>query len=1129
MSLSKYLWLAIFSVLIFLPTTSYADFSYEIPYTLDANGAVYCDTPPYLNSINFNSYQIAKDTTENVVFKSPTRGNGFCFGNINAGTKNFGNFDPGNGQLLDGNAGIYYLIPYLDGDYQEAYGYMAFDCPVEGLCTPLKQTNTVTYSGDVTENTTWTKDNNPYIVDQLYITNGATLTIESGVIIKFRNSISHITVGSTSSLNINGTEEEKVYLTSISDDTLIGDTNLDNDKTIARKGSWGNVKFNNNSLGDLKHIVLKYSKYGIHNQNGVVHITDSEFIENDSYGLIQIGGDTNINHSKFTNNQYGVYQNSGNVIIRNSLISNNTLFGVFGTVDAINNFWGDATGPYHDTNQSGLGNAVSDNVSFDPWLTTDPFFVPEPCTIDCNSSVMFFPGIQGSRLYEELLQCGDLLSIEYCGEEELWVATDPFLQERMLLDNSGKSLNNVFTKNDTENTQSDGREDGIVSEVASLNIYKSFLDDLRDWKEEERIIEDYAFIPYDWRLSLEDIVTNGKVQGENLVYTQSQEFSESFVLKQLEELQESSRTGKVTLIGHSKGGLVIKALLQKLKETNNPLYAKIDKVIFVASPQVGTPEAIIGLLHGLKLGKGFIMPAETSRYLGENMPGLYALLPSEKYFETVLQNNLNNVPVTFDGDTMYEKQIAEYGFVINSFQELSDFMLGQEGRTKPEKDDIKNPNVMNEYLYNQAKDIHNWIDGWVPEGDTKVIQIAGWGEETIAGIDYVVRNNKLSYKKRGVMEGDGTVVVPSALYLNQSANVENWWVDLIEFNQLNLPLIGIDRDHKDILEVKPLRNLIKSKVTDSIFEDNLNVVLSDGSQLVSNLEKIVFTLHSPLTLGVYDEQGRYTGLDPIAKEIKEEIPNVKYWQIGEVQTLSIPKGIKFSLKLEGYEQGQYALDIDNIVNGEILESTLFEFLETTEDTIVTLDISEGFDVQNVKLQIDTNSDGTIDETYPKEEVVEEETEDDPIVEEEAETPVVTEENTPQNPPSTQAPAPTSGVVNIFLTNTSPQQQVQTPVLENTSVQSEPIEQRGEVLGEETVAKEEIKQEVPVISNQVNLKEEIPEQIQKDEEVLIEEENTQEGKEQIPMDEKKERNSLPYYVIISVVIGIIFIKLKKLYL
>jgi hypothetical protein len=54
-------------------------------------------------------------------------------------------------------------------------------------------------------------------------------------------------------------------------------------------------------------------------------------------------------------------------------IIDNTSLGVSnnggGTVDATYNWWGDDSGPYHPTaNPDGMGNAVSDNVDFDPWL-----------------------------------------------------------------------------------------------------------------------------------------------------------------------------------------------------------------------------------------------------------------------------------------------------------------------------------------------------------------------------------------------------------------------------------------------------------------------------------------------------------------------------------------------------------------------------------------------------------------------------------------------------------------------------------------------------------------------------------------------------------------------------------------
>jgi hypothetical protein len=47
--------------------------------------------------------------------------------------------------------------------------------------------------------------------------------------------------------------------------------------------------------------------------------------------------------------------------------------GIYQGVDAIENYWGDASGPYHPIlNPEGLGNAVDDCVRFIPWLTEPP-------------------------------------------------------------------------------------------------------------------------------------------------------------------------------------------------------------------------------------------------------------------------------------------------------------------------------------------------------------------------------------------------------------------------------------------------------------------------------------------------------------------------------------------------------------------------------------------------------------------------------------------------------------------------------------------------------------------------------------------------------------------------------------
>ncbi len=594
-----------------------------------------------------------------------------------------------------------------------------------------------------------------------------------------------------------------------------------------------------------------------------------------------------------------------------------------------------------------------------------------PGTEGCNSNVLFLPGIQGSRLYEEAGAGPHYCPIDFIVadsgclyDRELWVSTSDANHERLNLNTSGESLNDIYTIADTERLDTDTKEYGVVGEAYTINIYKSFLEDLNDWKESEDLIEDYAFIPYDWRLSLEDIVTNGKVGINNrLSYREDQEFSESYILQQLRELKETSRTGKVTLVAHSTGGLVIKALINKLQEENDPLYDDIDKIIFVAVPQVGAPEATIALLHGIKLGSGFIMDADRNRALAENMPTVYNLAPSDNYFNTV--NTEVDPIVTFPDHPLFAQQTNEYGGEITTFTELKNYLLGTDGRTKPTFEDTKHANIVNEELLHQAEVVHQALDNFTPPPNTKVIQVAGWGEETKVGFKYEVKKNWLggeyvSYKPKYVIDGDSTVPIPSALWMSDTnPNIERWYLDLWRYNDENSP----DRNHKNIIEVDDVRNLILNKITENNSNDYIYIT-QDKNQLSTEDvigSRIHFTLHSPLTLGITDGTN-YTGLDPLTGEVKNEIPYVNYEQIGKVQFLSVPAGVPYTLKMYGYEEGSFALDVEKQIGNDVVDSTSFQGIPSSDTTIATMDIPADFAVETSELQIDNNGDNTVDKT-----------------------------------------------------------------------------------------------------------------------------------------------------------------------
>jgi pimeloyl-ACP methyl ester carboxylesterase len=367
------------------------------------------------------------------------------------------------------------------------------------------------------------------------------------------------------------------------------------------------------------------------------------------------------------------------------------------------------------------------------------------------------------------------------------------------------------------------------------------------------VINDFSLIPYDWRLPLTEIVAKGKVVDGKLYYgTSTSSLSDSFIVKELQRLADTSKSGKVTIIAHSNGGLVTKELIQELKETNNPLYNKIDKVIFVAVPQVGTPDAVVGLLHGNNIGPaGSYVSSKRTRDLFQNMPGMYNLLPTEGFF-----NNLSPL-IEFGGSNPNQTNIANYGSTINTYQEYLDYLKGTEGRATPSYDDTLSPAKANQALLDQAIITHQRLDSWLPTTNTKVYQVAGWGIYTPSGIKYTeykqcvllnpntgectVSNPKTTISDQVKLNGDGTVLSGSAQAMGESGQVENWWVDLLGYNKQRF---AVDRDHKSILEISNLRNLIKNIVTNANLPTDYVSQTEPVSPVGESYTK--YEIHSPL-------------------------------------------------------------------------------------------------------------------------------------------------------------------------------------------------------------------------------------------------------------------------------------------
>jgi hypothetical protein len=326
-----------------------------------------------------------------------------------------------------------------------------------------------------------------------------------------------------------------------------------------------------------------------------------------------------VTDSSISNNSNGVVNYGANVEIINSIISGNSNYGILNyssnIINAIKNWWGDKSGPFNaDTNASGTANQVSSNVEFDPWLTNLPGIK------DCCSNVMFLPGLEASRLYE---------TDSDENEKMIW---EPSLidESDLFLDSEGNpKVANIYTKNVIDNAYL----------PIKGNVYKSFIESMDEMKS-SGTINDWETIPYDWRLSLDEILDGGvkDSDGKIFYYGDNASTSNPYTISELRRLASSSATGKVTIIAHSNGGLLTKALTNKLGDEASEL---IDKIIFVAVPQVGTPQAIGSLLHGYDEGfpVSFVpifFSSSDARKLGNNMISAYNLLPLSSYFDYIV-------------------------------------------------------------------------------------------------------------------------------------------------------------------------------------------------------------------------------------------------------------------------------------------------------------------------------------------------------------------------------------------------------------------------------------------------------------------------------------------------------------
>ena len=140
-----------------------------------------------------------------------------------------------------------------------------------------------------------------------------------------------------------------------------------------------------------------------------------------------------------------------------------------------------------------------------------------------------------------------------------------------------------------------------------------------------------------------------------------------------------------------------------------------------------------------------------------------------------------------------------------------------------------------------------------------------------------------------------------------------------------------------------MRTFIKNLLTNN---DNASLPQYVSTSTPVNLHpnpntELHFTLHSPLTLNLYDDQGRHTGISTTTGELEEDIPESRYMRFGEVQFISVPTSLNTRLVMNGYAEGSFTLDAEEVQGEVVVASTTFAGIPSTSSAIAVMDIPSG--------------------------------------------------------------------------------------------------------------------------------------------------------------------------------------------
>ena len=186
----------------------------------------------------------------------------------------------------------------------------------------VSSTKATYIEGHITEDTTWTMVDSPYVVsNDIFIDPNVTLAIEPGVEVKF---------GGSFTLHVQGT----LYAVGMPQRPITFTSN----SQFPQRGDWQSIWFQTtSSWSTLDHILVKYATDGIASENGKLTLRNSQVTLSNDNGLRIVNSEVVVENSEISDNMAGISITGNNVVTvqNNTLRSNGVGISLSGVVSGV--------------------------------------------------------------------------------------------------------------------------------------------------------------------------------------------------------------------------------------------------------------------------------------------------------------------------------------------------------------------------------------------------------------------------------------------------------------------------------------------------------------------------------------------------------------------------------------------------------------------------------------------------------------------------------------------------------------------------------------------------------------------------------------------------------------------------